>query len=317
MANWARRKRLAGGVVPTLTYVEGDLLTSPAQTLVNTVNLVGVMGKGIALRFKQVYPEMFREYQEACRTGAIAVGRPWIYRTPRKWIMNFPTKRHWRQRSRIEDIEAGLDTFVRTYASEGIHSVAFPALGCGNGELPWDEVRPLMERYLKALPIDVFIYPPLPKTVTPEHRVPNELREWLRSEPAALPVAEVWDDFVEAARARFSVDVTEIGEFVPGEPARALEIRTESVIYQVAELDLEVAWDLLRTRGYLSREYAENLFREAVEIVWKLMLDQPYIEEVVTYTAVSKKRQPTLQLRVPPATVATTPACVLSSVSDV
>ena len=145
-------------MVPTLTYVGGDLLNSPAQTLVNPVNLVGVMGAGLALRFKQAYPEMFIEYREACRTGAIAVGRPWIYRTPRKWIMNFPTKRYWRQRSRIEDIEAGLATFVRTYASEGIRSVAFPALGCGNGGLPWGEVRPLMERYLKDLPIDVFIY---------------------------------------------------------------------------------------------------------------------------------------------------------------
>ena len=99
------------GVMAVVTYVEGDLLISPAQTLVNTVNLVGVMGKGIALRFKQAYPEMFSAYQIACQTHAIALGRPWIYRTSRKWILNFPTKRHWRrQRSRVEDIELGLQT---------------------------------------------------------------------------------------------------------------------------------------------------------------------------------------------------------------
>jgi O-acetyl-ADP-ribose deacetylase (regulator of RNase III) len=142
-----------------ITYIEGSLFTSTAQTLVNTVNTAGVMGKGLAKAFKTYYPEMFAEYAKLCAEKQFAAGQLLLYRTPHKWVLNFPTKRHWRQPSRLADIENGLATFVRTYPEQGISSVAFPQLGCGNGGLDWEgTVRPLMERYLQDLPLDVQIY---------------------------------------------------------------------------------------------------------------------------------------------------------------
>lgn len=178
-----------------LTFVRGNLFESPAKVLVNTVNTVGVMGKGIALTFKQVYPEMFHRYQALCERKALEIGNLWLYKTEHKWILNFPTKRHWRNASRLEFIEAGLAKFVETYADQGITSIAFPELGCGNGELAWAEVRPLMLRYLRKLPINVYInLYDRDGSSTVEHRNVAEMREWLRREPRSLPFTEFWAD---------------------------------------------------------------------------------------------------------------------------
>lgn len=142
-----------------LTYMTISILDSPAQALVNTVNTVGVMGKGIAAEFKALYPEMFRRYRRLCQEGKLDVGMLYLYRTPNKTIVNFPTKKHWRQRSRVEYVEAGLAKFVERYNDYGISSVSFPQLGCGNGGLDWQkEVQPMMERYLAPLPIPVYIH---------------------------------------------------------------------------------------------------------------------------------------------------------------
>ena len=142
-----------------ITYVVGDLFTSPAKVLVNTVNTVGVMGKGIALDFKRIYPEMFKEYQSYCENGIFHIGKLWLYKTPHKWILNFPTKKHWRNKSKLEYIEAGLKKFADTYDAKGIVSISFPMLGCGNGELDWEsEVQPLMNSLLGKLPIDIYIH---------------------------------------------------------------------------------------------------------------------------------------------------------------
>lgn len=138
-----------------IKYIKGDLFSSLAQVLVNTVNLDGVMGKGIALQFKKLYPEMFKKYQAYCEQKLLQIGKLQIYKTPNKWILNFPTKNHWRNKSKMEYIEKGLQKFVDTYADRGITSVAFPKLGCGNGGLEWQEVKPVMDRYLKNLLIDI------------------------------------------------------------------------------------------------------------------------------------------------------------------
>ena len=144
-----------------ITYLASDLLQNPAQVLVNAVNTVGVMGKGIALEFKRIYPDMFKEYQVLCKEGKFEVGQLWLYKTPQKWVLNFPTKRDWRDKSRIEYIEAGLKRFVEIYKPEGITSISFPRLGCGLGGLNWEnEVHPLMESYLSLLPVEVFIHVP-------------------------------------------------------------------------------------------------------------------------------------------------------------
>ena len=180
-----------------ILYVMGDLFQSPAQVLVNTVNTVGVMGKGVAYEFRRLFPEMFEQYRELCERGQLRVGMLWLYKTPNKWILNFPTKKHWRNPSRIEYITAGLDFFVQNCDRMGIHSIAFPPLGCGNGQLDFKtQVRPQMELYLRKLPIEVFIYPSRDDQLPPEHEDPEKMREWLRSEPTSLPFSVVWGDLV-------------------------------------------------------------------------------------------------------------------------
>lgn len=139
----------------------GNLFDSRAETLVNTVNCVGVMGKGIAAIFKEKYPEMFTAYQDMCARKEVQTGRLYpYYQNGKVRILNFPTKKHWRSSSKIEYIESGLNWFVQNYEVLGIRSIAFPPLGCGNGGLDWNDVGPLMYEKLVTLPIDIEIYAP-------------------------------------------------------------------------------------------------------------------------------------------------------------
>ena len=139
----------------------GNLFESDAQTWVNTVNCVGVMGKGIALEFKKRFPAMFQDYGVRCKAGTVQLGRPYHYVDLfGASVVNFPTKKHWRSASRVQDIEDGLDYFIAHYQEWGIESIAFPPLGCGNGGLEWPVVGPLMVGKLDALPIPVEIYAP-------------------------------------------------------------------------------------------------------------------------------------------------------------
>jgi O-acetyl-ADP-ribose deacetylase (regulator of RNase III)/uncharacterized protein YwgA len=139
----------------------GDLFASQAQTLVNTVNCVGIMGKGVALEFKNRFPAMFEDYAARCEKKQVHLGEPYLYRdVSGRQIVNFPTKDHWRSPSRLADIERGLDFFAKHIAEWGVTSVAMPPLGCGNGGLEWSEVGPLVYRKLHQLPIDVEIYAP-------------------------------------------------------------------------------------------------------------------------------------------------------------
>ena len=137
-----------------ISFKSGDLLAEDAEALVNTVNCVGVMGRGIALQFKKAFPDNFRAYAAACKRGEIAPGRMFVFETggltnPR-YIINFPTKRHWRGASRIGDIQAGLDALVREIGNRSIASIAIPPLGSGLGGLDWGEVRPLIEEALRG-----------------------------------------------------------------------------------------------------------------------------------------------------------------------
>ncbi|MCZ2112691.1 MAG: macro domain-containing protein [Anaerolineae bacterium] len=147
----------------------GDLFASRAQALVNTVNCVGVMGKGVALEFKKRFPEMFKDYENRCENKAVRLGEPYLYRDASGvLIVNFPTKDHWRSPSRLQDIERGLDYLAAHAAEWGITRIALPPLGCGNGGLEWAEVGPLIYRKLHGLPIDVEVYAPYG---TPKHEL--------------------------------------------------------------------------------------------------------------------------------------------------
>lgn len=141
-----------------IKYQRGDIFESNAQVIVNTVNCQGVMGKGLALAFKQRYPAMFSVYQQECKSGRLRIGRPSLYKESAPWILNFPTKDTWKANSKIEYLEKGLEYFIANYKRAGITSVAFPKLGAQNGKLSWDDVGPLMAKYLSSLEIDVYIY---------------------------------------------------------------------------------------------------------------------------------------------------------------
>lgn len=148
-----------------IEFKQGNLLEENAEALVNTVNCVGVMGKGIALQFKQAFPENFRQYEKACRVDEVQPGRMFIVPTgslfyPR-YIINFPTKRHWRGKSKIEDIKSGLKALVAEVQELSISSIAIPPLGCGNGGLDWAKVRPLIESAFAKLPeVKVIVFEP-------------------------------------------------------------------------------------------------------------------------------------------------------------
>jgi len=150
---------MTGG--PNIRVVQGDLFESEAQTLVNTVNTVGVMGKGIALGFKKRFPQMYVDYAARCERGEVKLGTPYIWKalTP-PWIINFPTKGHWRAQSRLADIERGL-AYLRAHIKDwGVESLAVPPLGCGEGGLEWRIAGPVLYEHLRDFGIPVVVYAP-------------------------------------------------------------------------------------------------------------------------------------------------------------
>ena len=138
-----------------IEFKTGDILGEDAEALVNTVNCVGFMGRGIALQFKRAYPENFKLYEAACRREEVEPGRMLVFETGKltnpRYIINFPTKRHWRGKARMGDLEMGLDDLVRVIRDKEIRSIAVPPLGAGLGGLEWSEVRSRINRYLADL----------------------------------------------------------------------------------------------------------------------------------------------------------------------
>jgi O-acetyl-ADP-ribose deacetylase (regulator of RNase III) len=147
-----------------IRYTQGNLLNATTDALVNTVNTVGVMGKGVALQFKTAFPNNFKVYKQACEQGTLDVGKLLYVKeetlSGSVWIVNFPTKKHWKGFSKYEYIEAGLKEMVRTISNYPIQSIALPPLGCGNGGLDWAQVKPMIEKYLRVLAIEVVVFEP-------------------------------------------------------------------------------------------------------------------------------------------------------------
>ncbi|MDR6635095.1 O-acetyl-ADP-ribose deacetylase (regulator of RNase III) [Phyllobacterium sp. 1468] len=151
-----------------IRFAEGNLLEANAEALVNTVNTVGVMGKGVALMFKEAFPENFKLYEDACAKKEVRVGEMFVSQNRDlygpKWIINFPTKAHWRYPSRIDWISKGLDDLKRVIISKKIKSIALPPLGAGNGGLDWSEVRDLIVAKLSSMSdVEVIVYEPTKK----------------------------------------------------------------------------------------------------------------------------------------------------------
>lgn len=310
-----------------ITYVAGNLFTSPAQVLVNTVNTQGVMGKGIALQFRQTFPEMFKTYQALCEKGKIDIGVLWIYKTPHKWILNFPTKKNWRNPSRMEFIETGLKKFSERFNELGIYSVAFPALGCGNGELDWENtVKPLMEKYLNKIPADVFVHPPLSGNEMPEHKNKKEIEKWLRAEPATLPFSEVWNDLRELlsrkgdfltikTSSNFQVRMLEENDkkLIEDSSNRFLIIEAKNERRKIEYEQLLELWQQFRRHGYLRRGIVSSAIVKELSYLIPVFSELDYVEKIelsetrdflnttvtktysgLQYVAPSRSEQPTL-----------------------
>ncbi len=165
-----------------IKLTQGDILKADTEALVNTVNCVGVMGRGIALQFKKAFPENFKVYAAACKAHQVKPGKMFVYDLNRlydpRFIINFPTKRHWKNNSRIEDIKLGLTDLINIVQQQQIRSIAVPPLGCGNGGLNWAEVRPLIIEAFESVPeVTVLLFEPIgapqANAMVKENKVPN------------------------------------------------------------------------------------------------------------------------------------------------
>jgi len=217
--------RLKGGAtVMSIEYRRGNLLEDDAEALVITVNCVGVMGKGIALQFKHAYPRNYVEYEKACKREELQPGKMFIHDTGdmfnQKLIINFPTKRHWKGKARLEDIESGLVSLVADVKRLGIKSIAIPPLGCGNGGLPWEVVKPRIEAAFRSLnDVSVRIYEPVGSPINDEMPINTSPPEMTRSRAILLALM----DFYAVAEHRLSLlEVQKLAYFlqVSGEPLK-------------------------------------------------------------------------------------------------
>lgn len=235
----------------------GNLLQADAEALVNTVNCVGFMGKGIALQFKQAWPENFDVYAKACQREEVRPGRMLIFETGRmvnpKFIINFPTKRHWRGKSRIEDIISGLKALIADVKRLGIRSIAVPPLGCGNGGLDWAEVRPLIERAFSEVPeVSVLLYGPAGTPAAKSMPVNTSRPEMT---PARALFIKLMEQYADLDYRRTLLEVQKLAYFLQeaGEPLR---LRYEAGHYGPYAPNLNKV--LERIEGHFIRGYGDS-----------------------------------------------------------
>ena len=292
-----------------ITYVDFSLFDSPAKVLVNTVNTVGVMGKGLAKEFKGIYPEMFTEYQRLCERGLLDVGDLWVYKTPHKWVLNFPTKKHWRSPSKPEYLEAGLKKFAQAYQDARITSISFPQLGCGNGELDWrTQSKPLMEEYLEGLPIEIFIHVASSRTgFKPEHKVPKATKEWLRAQPGSLAFTEVWDDLVGIVESKRQFDTLDGREAFDADVFHDADdggIQISGVEYPVRfhKEQLLDLWQQVREMGICIPDIMPSGLDSHSEYIVSLLAVLPYFEPIRQANRESKLTRNAVGLLLKPST---------------
>lgn len=259
-----------------LCYHRTSILTSQAQTVVNTVNTIGVMGKGLASAFKSRYPEMFKAYRKLCQDGLLDIGKLWLWKGPDQWVLNFPTKKHWRAPSKLEYVETGLQKFVEQYEQRGITEIAFPRLGCGNGGLDWVEVRPLMELYLRKLPITVYIHDFEKEIGSPEHTDPRLQKEFYRS----------FDNFVSEIGAVIHCEKGQFHTFSNNtpftaelDPEKNLIVRRAGRRSTVPNEELYEMWTLL-LRSPLMRRNLPGAARDSAYYIFPILTRLPYIRPI-------------------------------------
>jgi O-acetyl-ADP-ribose deacetylase (regulator of RNase III) len=224
-----------------LIYHRTSIMHSGAQTVVNTVNCVGVMGKGLAAALKARHPTMFDAYKAICDRGALTPGKLWLWKGLDQWVLNFPTKNHWRGPSRLEWVESGLEKFVAEYANRGITEISFPRLGCGNGGLDWDDVKPLMEKYLSNLTIPVYVHDFEYDLGMPEH-----LEDISRRITASLDSTRSFEGFVSAIRQVLEAARGEMVTLAGDQQFKAFLVDDEELIIKSISGSFSVPVDELR-----------------------------------------------------------------------
>ncbi len=269
-----------------ITYINGDLLFSPAKVLVNPVNLAGMMGKGLSGDFKRLYPEMAERYRELCESGKFQQRQLYLYQTPHKWILNFPVKTHWRSDITLDVLEAGLQKFAAIYAERGITSISFPVLSEGTIALDWhDEVRPLMASYLDALPLNVYIH------VSPQDQPRNmrAISARLSNLPQDIPFEKFWRDLsrVVSSVTRFTTEDGIDFEVVPERKrsnsrnqSRSLTIERENESVYLSESLLSDLWISLCAAGYLLPDNLPGGLEQHADVLVTLLTRLDYIRPV-------------------------------------
>jgi O-acetyl-ADP-ribose deacetylase (regulator of RNase III) len=252
-------------------------MTSSSQTVVNTVNTVGVMGKGIAAAFKGRYPDMFAEYKILCKQGDIAPGSFWLWKGPEQWVLNFATKKHWRNPSKIEYVRDGLIEFREQYEALGIREIAFPRLGCGNGGLDWAEVRPLMVDMLHDLPITIYIHDFERNLGRLEHELPLMQYAWK---------PDTFEGFYRDLRDAIDASGGEIRPLMMSAPFHVLmndkcELRGTNGCDHLlaAEEDLYRIWSLLSVSPVCRFDLPESVRDYALK-VFSVISQLPYVRPI-------------------------------------
>lgn len=239
-----------------IVYKKGNLLEDSSEALVNTVNTVGVMGKGIALQFKQAFPEVFRKYEKACKKGEIQTGTMYVVRTDAlvgpKVIINFPTKTHWKEKSKIEYIEEGLTDLVNVIQELNIQSIAIPPLGCGNGGLDWSIVQPLIEEAFQDISAKVYVYEPAGSPKADKMKIGTEKPK--TTKPRALLLASL-HQYKEPGYRLSLLEVQKIAYFLQeaGEPLKLNFVKSKYGPY--AE---NLNFVLQRLEGHFIRGYGDR-----------------------------------------------------------
>lgn len=219
-----------------VTIISGNIFTSRCSTIVNTVNCVGIMGAGIALECRLRYPVMYEKYVEICAKNELSIGKLWLYKADDRWVLNFPTKKHWKFPSKKEYLHAGLRKFVDTYQDRGITSIAFPLLGTDKGGMDQTESLCIMESYLCQLTIDIEIY-------RYDNQAPDDLyrkvRDWLLCQDVSIisRATRLREDYVckviEAVKRPEIMQLNQLGR------VRGIGIKTLEKIFAAAKQSIK------------------------------------------------------------------------------
>ena len=240
-----------------IKITEGNLLTSDAEALVNTVNCIGYMGKGIALQFKQAFPENFKAYGKICRAHELHPGKMFVFPTGMlanpKFIINFPTKRHWRGKAHINDIRTGLSALIEEVQRLGIESVAVPPLGCGLGGLNWSEVRPMIEEAFHATPeVRVLLFEP---RGAPEAKTMPVRTERPNMTPARALFVKLMDQYLVPAYRLTLLEIHKLAYFLQ-EAGEKLQLRYGKGHYGPYAENLNKVLEIME--GHFIRGYGDS-----------------------------------------------------------